>query len=108
MVLELGSTTNMPIRLSQTVKRLLIFYVAAVVVQQTIDQFFGGNLRSWFALIPAFVLHGRFWQILTYSFLPSDVMHLVLNCMVLAFLGSDIESLWGTRKFLIFYFFLYF
>jgi membrane associated rhomboid family serine protease len=95
----------MPIRLSQTVKRLLIFYVAAFVVQQTVDQFMGGNLRSWFALIPALVLHGRIWQIFTYSFLHADVMHLVLNCMVLAFLGSDIEALWGTRKFLIFYFF---
>jgi membrane associated rhomboid family serine protease len=95
----------MQIRLSSTVKKLLLIYVAAFVIQQTVDQFFGGNLRSWFALIPTLVLHGRVWQIFTYSFMHADVMHLVLNCLVLAFLGSDIEALWGTRKFLIYYFF---
>ena len=95
----------MQIRLSETLKKLLIVFVAVFVIQQNVDQFMGGNLRSWFALIPAQVLNGKIWQIFTYTFLHADVMHLVLNCLVLAFLGSDIENLWGTKKFLIYFFF---
>lgn len=84
---------------------MLIFYVGVFVVSKIIDQFMGGNVEAWFALIPMGVLHGRFWQVFTYSFLHADVMHLVLNMLVLAFVGSDIEALWGTRKFFIYYFF---
>lgn len=95
----------MPIRVSQTLKRLLLVYVAVFVIQNVADQFMGGNLKGLFALIPNAVLHGRIWQIFTYSFLHADVMHLVLNGLVLAFVGSDVEAVWGTRKFLGYYFY---
>ncbi len=94
----------MGIRITETIKKLLLIYVGAFIVQQVADQFFGGNLRGWFSLIPFQVVHGKIWQLFTYSFLHADVMHLVLNCAVLAFVGSDIEILWGRKKFLMFYF----
>lgn len=95
----------MQMRLTATIKNLLIIYLAAFIVQKGVDQMSGqAVLLSWFALIPSQVLSGKIWQILTYSFLHADVMHLVLNGMVLAFLGSDIEALWGRKKFLGFYF----
>jgi membrane associated rhomboid family serine protease len=95
----------MPLKITPTLKKLLIIYVAVFVVQHGIDQFAGGHLQSWLALVPVYVLQGRIWQILTYSFLHADVMHLLLNCLVLAFVGSDLEAIWGTRKFLTFYFY---
>jgi len=91
-------------RLTTTIKRLLIAYVAMFVVQKGADQFFGAHLQTYLALIPSQVLNGQIWQFFTYSFLHADVMHLVLNCLVLAFLGAEIESLWGTKRFLVFYF----
>ncbi len=93
----------MQLRISETIKKLLITYVAIFVVQHLVDQFMGGNLRGIFALTPLSTLKGMIWQIFTYSFLHVDVMHLVLNLMVLAFVGSDIESVWGTKRFFIFY-----
>lgn len=95
----------MPIRMTDTIKKLLIVYVVVFILQQAIDQFGGGHIRSWLALIPVEVLSGKVWQIFTYSFLHSDVMHLVLNLMILAFVGGEIEAMWGRRKFLTFYFF---
>ncbi|MBI3535465.1 MAG: rhomboid family intramembrane serine protease, partial [Deltaproteobacteria bacterium] len=75
-------------------------------IQQTADQFFGGHLLNIFALIPIhFVFHYKFWQLFTYCFLHADVMHLVLNLMMLVFIGSDLEALWGAPRFLKFYFF---
>lgn len=95
----------MQIRLSETLKRLLLVYGAVFVFQQTIDQFMGGNIKGWFALVPNAVLHGHVWQILTYSFLHADPMHLLLNLLVLAFVGTDVESVWGRRKLLLYYFY---
>ena len=95
----------MPIKISDTLKKLLITYVVVFVVQQGIDRYAGGNLGAWFALIPTAVLHGRIWQLFTYSFLHAEPMHLILNCLVLAFVGSDLEAIWGRKKFLTFYFY---
>ncbi len=96
----------MQIRLTRAVKALLIACVAAFLVQQISDQFLGGNLLSWFGLVPSQVVFGgRIWQIVTYSFLHGDVMHLVLNMMMLVFIGGELESAWGTPRFLRFYFF---
>jgi membrane associated rhomboid family serine protease len=96
----------MPIRLTKAVKAILILCFAAFVIQHAVDQFFGGNLLGWFALVPAqFILNHRFWQLFTYAFLHADVMHLFFNLMMLAFIGGEIEALWGTRRFLQYYFF---
>ena len=93
----------MQLRLSEMLKKLLITYVAIFVVQNIVDQFLGGNLRGLLALTPISTMHGMFWQLFTYSFLHVDVMHLILNLMVLAFVGSDIESVWGKKRFFVFY-----
>jgi membrane associated rhomboid family serine protease len=96
----------MAIRLSPTVKIILIACFLAFLVQQTTDQFFGGHLLSLFGLVPSgFLFQGRIWQLFTYPFLHSDPLHLILNMMMLAFIASDLEFKWGRRKFLIFYFF---
>jgi membrane associated rhomboid family serine protease len=96
----------MPIRITPAVKVLLIAMFAAFIVQHTLDQFMGGNLLSVFALVPyGFVNELRLWQIFTYSFLHADVLHLFLNLMMMAFIGGELEGVWGTRRFLIYYFF---
>lgn len=96
----------MPIRLTRAVKALLILNLVVFLIQQTSDQFFGGNVVGWLGLVPgAFVMDFRFWQILTYAFLHGDVMHLVLNLMMLVFIGGEIEAVWGTARFLRYYFF---
>lgn len=92
----------MQLRVSQTIKKLLIAYVVVFVVQH-LSRYAGFGFASWFALVPVKVLGGMLWQPFTYSFLHADPMHLILNLMVLAFVGSDIESVWGTKRFLVFY-----
>src|SRR4051794_15813737 len=95
----------MPIRLTKAVKVLLITCFVVFLVQQTADQFMGGNVTYWLGLVPSeFVLKFRFWQIFTYAFLHGDVMHLFLNLMMLAFIGGELEAAWGTAKFLRYYF----
>jgi len=94
----------MPIRLTPAVKWLLGLNLAAFIIQQTADRFFGIGLLEIFALIPHhFVMDAWLWQIVTYSFLHGDVVHLFLNLLMLAFIGGDLEGAWGTKQFLRFY-----
>ena len=44
------------------------------------------------------------WQLFTYLFLHGGVFHLVFNMLALWMFGSPLESDWGTRRFLRFYF----
>jgi len=45
------------------------------------------------------------WQLITYGFLHGGLAHLFFNMFALYMFGLPIERLWGTRRFLIFYFF---
>ncbi len=43
------------------------------------------------------------WQVLTYGFLHSGLSHLAFNMFGLYMFGSDIERVWGSRRFLNYY-----
>src|SRR5579863_998276 len=52
------------------------------------------------ALTPIDVVHGKIWQLVTYSVLHLNIWHLVGNMIGLWMFGSQFESAWGTRRFL--------
>ena len=58
------------------------------------------HLQKWFALWP--LASGRFmpWQVLSYALLHGDTLHLFFNMLGLWMFGSEIERLWGTRRFI--------
>jgi len=87
------------------VKALVISCLAVFVLQKGFDQFLGTHLLGILGLVPNAVANGAIWQLFTYAFLHADVSHLVLNLLMLAFIGSELEVVWGSRRFLIFYFF---
>jgi membrane associated rhomboid family serine protease len=65
----------------------------------------GGALFLALALIPAAVVHGLIFQLATYSFLHLGVLHILFNMLGLWMFGAQLESDWGRKKFLEFYFF---
>ena len=58
-----------------------------------------------FGLVPAEVMQGWIWQLVTYSFLHASLGHLLVNMLTLWMFGSQEESDWGSARFLEFYFF---
>lgn len=58
-----------------------------------------------FALQPDMV-YGRLhvWQLATYLFLHGDLMHLLMNMFMLWMFGAEMERMWGTSRFLKYYF----
>lgn len=80
--------------------RTLITACVAVFVAQI---FLRNTPLELFALWP---LGGGFmpWQLVTYAFLHGSLAHIFFNMFALFMFGSEIERLFGTRWFTIYYF----
>lgn len=94
--------------LSQTtVGKLLIANGVLFLVQQVLDP----EMILWLGLWPLGILSAGQaeppflpWQVLTYGFLHGNILHLVLNMYALWMFGSQLEMVWGARRFAIYYF----
>jgi membrane associated rhomboid family serine protease len=65
---------------------------------------FRPNWLTLLALSPANFWRGCIWQPVTYMFLHGGIFHLLFNMFVLWMFGIALESTWGPRRFLAFYF----
>ena len=89
-------------------KTLLIVNVAVYIAQQ----FTGDLLILWFGLWPlsssaigAPGLSTGFlpWQVITYSFLHGNELHILVNMLGLYMFGSEVERVLGQRRYLNYY-----
>ncbi len=74
---------------------LLIACVAVFFGQQS----YGDTITEQFALWPFGPLF-HIWQLLTYFFLHGSLQHLIFNMLGLVTFGSDLERLWGPRRYI--------
>jgi membrane associated rhomboid family serine protease len=90
-------------------KTLLIANVAIFLAQQ----FTGDALVVWFALWPfgadQFMAPGSPagflpWQLVTYSFLHGNELHILVNMLGLYMFGSEVERVLGQRRYVTYYF----
>ena len=72
---------------------LMIACTAIFVVQQFVF------LSGVFALWPLARGHFLPWQVVTYAFLHGGVGHLFFNMLGLWMFGSELERLWGQRRY---------
>ncbi len=57
-----------------------------------------------FALMPVNSSHFYpYWQLITYQFMHGGISHLFFNMLALWMFGSELEQLWGSQRFLIYY-----
>lgn len=75
-------------------RNLIIACAVVYVLSEFVSQL------TWLALWP--LQSGRFmpWQPLSYTLLHGDVAHLVFNMLGLWMFGSELERLWGPRRYL--------
>ena len=77
---------------------LLLINIAAFCI----DGFFGPWFTRLLALWP--VGHGFLpWQVITYAFLHGGLGHLFFNMLGLWMFGSELERVWGPKRFIHFY-----
>jgi membrane associated rhomboid family serine protease len=67
------------------------------------DLLLGHLLTALFALWPLGT-HFMPWQVVTYAFLHGSFGHLFFNMLGLWMFGSELERLWGGKRYLQFYF----
>jgi len=95
--------------LTPVVKKLIIICVCVwFFLQVIVEQFVfpSLDLSYYFGLVVENIFTKFFvWQFVSYMFLHDSqgVMHLVFNMLALWWIGSELEQLWGSRKFLIYY-----
>lgn len=86
-------------------RALLISNVAIFLVQHYLFRGLA-PLFELLALRPSDVVtHLYVWQLVTYMFLHQGIGHILFNMLALWMFGTEFERLWGTRRFLSFYFF---
>ena len=75
----------------------LIIFLFRSIAQDQFDlaQIFGLSPSNFWPMV---------WQPVTYMFMHGDFFHLFMNMFVLWMFGSEMESLWGKKEFLKYYF----
>jgi membrane associated rhomboid family serine protease len=95
--------------LTRMVKWLIIVTSAVFVLTYIPAQIFRSDLfndlSDFFGLRTDLVIHKFYvWQFVTYLFLHGGWFHIIFNMFALWMFGSDLEKLWGGKKFLFYYF----
>ncbi len=92
---------------STGVKWLLISNISLFIIYYFLVVAGLGRAFDSFELVPADVVHHfAIWQFVSYMFLhdPRGFSHILFNMLFLWMFGRDLEELWGTRRFLNYYF----
>jgi membrane associated rhomboid family serine protease len=83
-------------QLPPTTKALMLLCTAIFCAQLLFGRWLEGLLALW----P--LASGNFmpWQLITYAFLHGDMAHLFFNMLGLWMFGSEIEMIWGRRRYM--------
>lgn len=86
-------------RITPTNKILILLNVGVFLLQNML----GGVVEYWFALWPPPLPYFEPWQLFTYGFLHGGWAHLFFNMFAVYMFGSEIERLFGQKRYVIYY-----
>jgi len=88
--------------LTPIIKKLMIVMGAVFLLQMVMSN----HISFYLGLVPILVWKKYFlWQLATYIFLHGGITHLLFNLLALWMFGGELESYWGSRKFLRYFLF---
>ena len=82
------------------VKHIILINVLVMIMCYLKSTFMYETFAMYFPASPLF----QVWQPVTYLFMHGDFFHLFFNMYTLYIFGSVLERVWGTKKFLLFFF----
>jgi membrane associated rhomboid family serine protease len=92
------------------IKNLLIINVVVFFIQMIANNLMLGGKPLWYVLNIWFALNPlnegfnfQVWQLITYEFMHGGFSHILFNMFALWMFGMEIENIWGSKKFLIYY-----
>ncbi|MFZ9002879.1 MAG: rhomboid family intramembrane serine protease [Robiginitalea sp.] len=87
-------------RITEGIKHLLIINLLFFIATSLYGDLFYEWFSLWYPKNPNF----RIWQVVSHMFMHGGLMHILFNMYALWAFGSPLERMWGTKKFLFFYF----
>ncbi len=84
-------------------KNLIIINVAMLVISILFERMFRVNLNG---ILGMFYFQSPFfkpWQLVTHMFMHGGLGHIFFNMYALLIFGKTLESVWGSKRFLIYY-----
>ena len=91
-----GLMANVP----TAIKNIIIINVLVMIMTSLNENFMYEKFALFYPTSPFF----HWWQPVTHMFMHGGFWHLFFNMYTLYIFGSVLERVWGTRKFLVFYF----
>lgn len=83
-------------------KYLLIAMVVSLVLDSILVKAAGFSLKSIFGLSAGNFFGGHIYEILTYPLMGGGLLEVVFNGLIIWFIGSELESMWGMKRYLSF------
>lgn len=91
-----GFMSNVP----PAVKNIIIINVCVMIMTALNENFMYEKFALFYPTSPFF----HWWQPVTHMFMHGGFWHLFFNMYTLYIFGTVLERVWGTKKFLLFYF----
>lgn len=82
------------------IKNIIIINVLVMIMTSLNDNLMYEKFALFYPTSPFF----HWWQPVTHMFMHGGFWHLIFNMYTLSIFGSVLERVWGTKKFLLFYF----
>ena len=86
--------------LPAAVKNIIIINIMVMIMTSLNEDFMYEKFALFYPTSPFY----HWWQPLTHMFMHGGFWHLFFNMYTLFIFGTHLERIWGTRKFLLFYF----
>jgi len=80
---------------------MILLINAALYIGSTLSP----DLVNSGASLPAPMMRGQWWRLITAGFLHGNILHILMNSWVLFDLGAEVELIYGTSRLIVFYFF---
>lgn len=87
-------------KLSRINKFIIIVCASIFFLNLLMSKTSGVNLSQFLALNPAQLLQGHVHQLFTYPFFNDGFLGVVFECMIVWFIGSDLEARWGEKTYI--------
>lgn len=90
-------------RITPVNKAIILANVGIFLLQSLLGRALENSFALWPPQAAAYGYHFMPWQLLTYGFLHGGFAHLFFNMFAVFMFGSDIERLFGPRRYLVYY-----
>jgi membrane associated rhomboid family serine protease len=98
--MKIGNTQMQLPPLTKVNKYLVIGTVSLFLFHSIMKLATGAYLSQFLSLSNGMFLSGHVYQIVTYPLMATGLFEVIFDCLILWFIGSELELLWGTKRYI--------